>query len=157
MKSILTGIATLSLILSCTTTAHADPSGKDAAAGYVGYTGHHWSHDFGVTKGRCDRSAAAAALSEASATEPGGSAVAVLSGLDLPDADRACAAHALELARNHRTIRWKTDKGSAALTTGRDMVVSGLPCRPFVLQYKGKRILGTACQAQGGVWEIQRS
>ena len=48
MKSILTGIATLSLILSCTTTAHADPSGKDAAAGYVGYTGHHWSHDFGV-------------------------------------------------------------------------------------------------------------
>lgn len=131
---------------------------RDAAAArlYMGYTGTQWAEDFGVSRGRCDRGAIATALADAASAQPGGARTAVLAGSDLDDADRACAAHALELARNHRTVRWKSGAHAMALSTGGDTVVNGLPCRPFVLVHRGKRTLGTACQAQPGLWEIQK-
>ncbi|MFO1321699.1 MAG: hypothetical protein U1F52_18975 [Burkholderiales bacterium] len=139
--------------------ARARKGGADASDGpmYMGYTGNRWSEDFGVTRGRCDRKGIAAALADPAAAQPGGARTAILSGSDLEeDADRACAAHALELARNHRTVRWSAGGHALALSTGGDTVSNGLPCRPFVLVHRGKRTLGTACQAQPGLWEIQK-
>ena len=131
-------------------------TGVAAAQGgrlYMGYTGTQWAQDHGVTRGRCDTKSVAAALASASG-DGGPAAVALLAGVDLAPEDKACAAHALELLRNHRTARWNAGHGAHALTTGHDTVVNGLPCRPFILAAGGRRILGTACQAQPGVWEI---
>ena len=138
--------------------ARARKGASDASGGhmFMGYTGTQWSEDFGVTRGRCDRKAIAAALADPAAAQPGGARIAILSGSDLDDVDRACAAHALELARNHRTVRWTAGGHPLALSTGGDTVSNGHPCRPFVLVHRGKRVLGIACQAQPGLWEIQK-
>jgi hypothetical protein len=120
---------------------------------YMGYTGTQWAQDHGVTRGRCDTKSVAAALA-ASSADTGPSAVALLAGVDLAPEDKACAAHALELLRNNRTARWNSGHGAHALTTGHDAVVNGLPCRPFILSTGGRKVLGTACQAQPGIWEV---
>lgn len=144
-------ILTLALVLG-----GASAHGVAAAQGgrlYMGYTGTQWAQDFGVTRGRCDTKAVATALAAGSA-DAGSAAVALLAGVDLAPEDKACAAHALELLRNHRTARWNAGHGAHALTTGHDTVVNGLPCRPFILAAAGRKVLGTACQAQPGVWEV---
>lgn len=120
---------------------------------YMGYTGTQWTQDHGVTRGRCDTKSVMAALATSSA-DTGPATVAILAGVDLAPEDKACAAHALELLRNHRTARWNAGHGAHALTTGHDTVVNGLPCRPFILAAGGRKVLGTACQAQPGVWEV---
>lgn len=124
---------------------------------YMGYTGTDWQRDFGITRGRCDREAVAAALGTPEAASAGTPPVAVLAGLDIDGPDRSCAAQALELLRNHRTVRWQGKAGRFSLTTGRDAVVDGRPCRMFVLVTGGSRRLGTACQTTPGIWELVRS
>lgn len=120
---------------------------------YMGYTGTQWGEDHGITRGRCDTKAVSDVLA-ASSTDPDALRVAILSGIDLAPVDRGCAAHALELLRNHRTVRWNAGSGPHSLTTGGDTVANGLPCRPFILVTRGRKVLGTACQAQPGVWEV---
>lgn len=141
-----------------TAAAPAIAEDKTAPSGrvYMGYTGTQWAQDYGITRGRCDGKAVSAALAEPAAA-PGTAAIALIAGLDLDASDKACAAQALELLRNHRTARWNVGNGAHALTTGGDTVVNGLPCRPFVLSAKGRKILGTACQSQSGLWEVVRS
>ncbi|MBI1395321.1 MAG: hypothetical protein GC151_05010 [Betaproteobacteria bacterium] len=135
--------------------AAPDPGASNAAAAYyMGYTGTTWAHDYGITRGRCDRQGVAAGLAAPTAATPGGSPVAVLAGLDVDSVDRACVAHALELSRSHRTIRWTGAKGRYSLTTGQDTVVKGMPCRLFILRTSHRRILGTACHTGRGVWEM---
>lgn len=119
---------------------------------YMGYTGVTWTADYGVTRGRCDQAAIGKALSDPRTATPGQSPVATFAGVDLADVDRACAAQALELVRHGRTVRWKT----ASIAVGRDTVVRGLPCRPFVLHAGGRTTRGLACQAQRGVWEVTK-
>lgn len=152
-------IAAMALLLGASPSearARKAPAGPAHGLMYMGYTGTQWAADFGVTHGRCDRKAVAAALADPSAAQAGAARTAVLAGSDLEDADRACVAHALELVRNHRTVRWSAGGHAMALSTGGDTVANGLPCRPFVLVRGGKRTLGTACQAQPGLWEIQK-
>lgn len=144
-------ILTLALILG-SLSAGAVAAAQGARL-YMGYTGTQWAQDFGVTRGRCDTKSVSAALS-ASSGETDRAAIALLAGVDLAPEDKACAAHALELLRNHRTARWNAGHGPHALTTGHDTVVNGLPCRPFILAAGGRKVLGTACQAQPGVWEV---
>lgn len=125
--------------------------------GYVGYTGRTWSADFGVTRGRCDRAAVAKSLSDPANAAPGGSTLAALAGVELDDADRACAALALELARNGRTVAWSSGGLRHALTASRDAVRGGQPCRGFVLRTTGAKaatVRGVACQPDGGVWAV---
>ncbi len=144
-------ILTLAIVLGGVSAA-----GVAAAQGgrlYMGYTGTQWAQDFGVTRGRCDTKSVATARA-ASSADTGSAAVALLAGVDLAPEDKACAAHALELLRNHRTARWNAGHGPHALTTGHDAVVNGLPCRPFILSAGGRKVLGTACQAQPGIWEV---
>lgn len=148
---------TTALVLVAGEASAREKNGDDASGHrFMGYTGTQWAEDFGVTRGRCDRGAIAKALTDTASAQPGGARTAVLTGTDIEDADRACAAHALELARNHRTVRWTSGGHAMALSTGGDTVANGLPCRPFVLVHRGKRTLGTACQAQPGLWEIQK-
>lgn len=152
-------ISAMALLLGTSSSealARKDAAGPSHGLMYMGYTGTQWAEDFGVTRGRCDRKAVAAALADPSAAQAGTARTAVLAGSDLEDADRACAAHALELVRNHRTVRWSAGGRAMALSTGGDTVANGLPCRPFVLFSGGKRTLGTACQAQPRLWEIQK-
>lgn len=128
-------------------------AGTQGGRPYMGYTGTQWVQDHGITRGRCDTKSVSAALASSSA-ETAPTAIALLAGVDLAPENKACAAHALELLRNHRTARWNAGHGAHALTTGQDTVVNGLPCRPFILAAGGRKILGTACQAQPGVWEV---
>jgi len=129
--------------------AHARPAGS-----YVGYTGVEWADDFGITRGRCSRDAVGKALADPRAATPGQSPVAVLAGVDLDDADRSCAAQALELARAGRTVRWSAGKRPVSISIGDDAVANGLPCRPFTVRTVGRTTRGLACQAQVGVWEV---
>jgi hypothetical protein len=148
-------LGTLGVAFTATTTAAAEEKTVPTGRPYMGYTGTQWAMDYGITRGRCDGKAVAAALAEPAAT-PGAAAIALIAGLDLDPSDKACAAQALELLRNHRTARWNVGNGAHALTTGGDTVVNGLPCRPFVVSAKGRKILGTACQSQTGLWEVVR-
>jgi surface antigen len=135
-------------------TAQTDAEGP---GGFVGYTGRVWAADFGITRGRCDRAAVARALSDPANATPGGAAVAALAGLELDDADRACAALALELARNGRTVTWSSGGARHALTASRDAVRGGQPCRAFVLRTTGPKpatVRGVACQPDEGVWAV---
>jgi len=150
----------LSVLSASAPDAHAAGKARRAPAparDFVGYTGTHWQDDFGIARGRCDRKAVATALAEpAAASEEESARVAVLAGLDLPDSDRACVAHALELSARRHPVRWKSDAGKAlAFRAGTDLVLNGLPCRQFVIDGAGKAGRGTACQAQPRLWEIQ--
>lgn len=123
---------------------------------FIGYTGVEWADDFGVTAGRCSREAVGKALADPRAATPGQSPVAVFAGIDLDDADRACAAHALELARHGRTVRWSAGKRQVSISIGDDAVANGLPCRVFTVRTGGRTTRGLACQAQVGVWEVTK-
>lgn len=149
-------LAVLGAAFCASTPAAAEEKAAATGRQYMGYTGTQWAKDYGITRGRCDGKAVAAAIAEP-AGEPGSASIALIAGLDLDPTDKACAAQALELLRNHRTVRWNVGNGAHALTTGGDTVVNGLPCRPFVVSAKGRKILGTACQSQAGLWEVVRS
>lgn len=145
--------ATLALLLSSLATCAPSAHAASDVRTFMGYTGSEWSTDFGVTRGRCDRKAVQQALADPGTATPGASPVAVLAGVDLEDADRACAGQALELARNRRTVTWSAGSRKHSLSTGADAVAKGMPCRPFVLHSGGRTTRGLACQAQRGVWE----
>ncbi|MCU0868322.1 MAG: hypothetical protein MUF30_01790 [Burkholderiales bacterium] len=125
-----------------------------APAPYVGYTGTLWNVDYGVMRGRCDRAAVATALGDPKAAVPGQPPVALLSGVDADGADRACAAHAIELLRNGRTVRWKGTGGTMSVTPMRDTVSGAQPCRDVVLRGLGKPQRATACSTEAGVWQL---
>lgn len=141
------------------TAADAGQAGGAQAGpgGYVGYTGRLWTTDFGISRGRCNRAAVEKALADPAAATPGNAPVAILAGLDLDDTDRACAALALELARNRRTVAWSSGSARHVLTASRDAVHDKQPCRGFVLRITGasaRTVRGLACQPEAGVWSL---
>jgi hypothetical protein len=142
------------LLLLLATALPFGPAHARSTGPFMGYTGVEWADDFGITRGRCSREAVGKALADPRAATPGQSPVAVFAGLDLDDADRACAAHALELARHGRTVRWSAGKRQVSISIGDDAVANGLPCRPFTVRTSGRTTRGLACQAQVGVWEV---
>jgi len=144
------------LVLMLPAALPAAAANTQSGARYVGYTGVEWADDFGITRGRCDRAAVTRALADPRTAVPGQSPVAVLTGVDLEDADRACAAQALELARHGRTVRWASGQRRLSISIGDDAVANGLPCRPFSVHGAGRATRGLACQAQVGVWEVTR-
>jgi hypothetical protein len=125
--------------------------------GFVGYTGRIWAADYGITRGCCDRAAVARALSDPANATPGGGALAALAGVELDDADLACAALALEVARNGCTVAWSSGGTRHAFTASRDSVRGVQPCRGFVLRTTGAKaatVRGVPCQPDGGVWSV---
>ncbi len=93
---------------------------------YAGYSGRSWDDDFGVQSGRCNRedvgavlgALAGGAIGAEAGPDGAGRAVAVVVGTvigaaigaeigrRMDKADRSCAGHALELAREGQTVTW---------------------------------------------------
>jgi surface antigen len=161
--------------------AHAPAHGwrKKHDPYYVGYSGRHWEHDYGVRSGSCNREAVATVLggvvgavvgsrtstdeNRTVATITGAVVGAVIGkwiGRELDEADRACVGHSLEIGAAGQPITWANE------TTGvRYEIVpadsrkdSGEACREFTLsavageEKSSQR--GIACQSRAGVWEI---
>ena len=143
---------------------------------YVGYTGKHWEKDYGVLEGTCNTKEVGAVVgagiggaigaqhgndsNRAVAILVGGVIGAVIGakiGGALEDADRACMGHALELADEHSTVRWRNSAGvQYELTPTRNSGNKSNPCRQFVTRVSTDAtrdsIKGTACRQANGDW-----
>lgn len=150
---------------------------EDGGRYYVGDTGEHWQHDYGILSGRCDRKAVATALggvvgavvgshigaqeNRTVATIIGAAAGALLGRKiadELDEADRGCFGHVLELGKPGRRVVW-TDGSTGVryvMVPGANRERNGLPCRNFTLSMivggKKSTRIGIACRSEPGVW-----
>ncbi len=149
---------------------------------YVGYTGRHWEHDYGILSGHCDREAVGTVLGGvvgavvgSRTAEPDNRTVATIIGAavgaaignwigrELDDRDRACMGHALELGKSGTRVLWLNESTGVSyeLMPGADREREGATCREFMLAaVDGKKRSshpGVACQSEPGVWEIKRA
>lgn len=167
--------------------AVADPPAHAPAHGwrkkhdpyYVGYSGRHWDHDYGILSGRCNRETIATVLggvvgavvgsrtsteeNRTVATIAGAVVGAVIGkwiGRELDDADRACVGHSLEVGASGQRIAWSNETTGVRyeIVPGDGRKDSGDGCREFTLSAvageKRSSQRGVACQSQAGVWEI---
>lgn len=167
--------------------ALADPPSHAPAHGwrkkndpyYVGYTGKHWSDDYGVRSGRCDRDRAGAALGAvvggaigAAVSDGDDRLIAVLAGAtigavigreigdEMDDDDRACFGHSLELIEDGHRVDWDGSRHGMlyTLTPDRRFERDGRVCRHFTLvrAFDGRRIVkqGNACRYGEGDWRM---
>ena len=177
----------LLLIGAWSAEAFADPPSHAPAHGwrkkhdpyYVGYTGRHWEHDYGILSGHCNREAVATVLGgvvgaavgsrtaepedRTVATIIGAVAGAVIGnwiGRKLDDLDRACIGHALELGKSGERVLWTNESTGVdyELVPGTERERDGAACREFTLAAAagGERSSrpGVACQSKPGIWEI---
>jgi surface antigen len=156
--------------------AHGGRRKNDGA--YPGFSGRHWSDDYGIRSGRCNRAAVGAALGAAAggtttadagkgglpavAVAVGaviGAAVGAGTGRRLDRTDRSCVGHALELAAPGQGVSWTN------LNTGVSfrLTPSGTPerpqgCRKFTLVATGSFGLSegrtVACPGTDGTWDL---
>jgi surface antigen len=181
--------ALLSLIVAWTAAALADPPDHAPAHGwrqkhdpfYVGYTGRHWDHDYGILSGHCNREAVATVLggvvggvigsrvgdddNRTVATIIGVAAGALIGnkiGRELDEADRSCIGHALEVGQPGQVVRWTNQASGVEY----QMVLkargdnNSRSCREYTLfgiagDKKSFR-QGVACQVKPGVWSIDK-
>lgn len=177
----------LLIIAAWVTEAVADPPAHAPAHGwrkkndpyYVGYSGKHWEHDYGVLSGSCNREEIATVLggvvgavvgsrtstdeNRTVATIVGAVAGAFIGnwiGRKLDDADRACVGHALEVGRTGQRVVWSNEETGLRyeLVPGVDRDRNGAACREFTLSAiaRGEKTseTGIACQSQPGSWQI---
>jgi surface antigen len=180
-------IATLVSVFALPPAALADPPSHAPAHGwrkkndpeYVGYTGRHWSDDYGIRGGRCDRDRAGAAVGAvvggaigAAVSDDENRLIAILAGATIgavigheigdamDDDDRACFGHSLELLEDGRKVEWVGTRHGMAytLTPDRRFEREGRVCRHFMLvrTYDGRRIVkeGNACRYADGDWRM---
>lgn len=174
-------------LLSAPAAVWADPPSHAPAHGwrkkndpyYVGYTGRHWSDDYGVRSGRCDRDRAGAALGAvvggaigAAVSDGDDRLIAVLAGAtigavigreigdEMDDEDRACFGHSLELLEDGRRVDWDGSRHGMlyTLTPDRRFERDSRVCRHFTLERSldGRRIVkeGNACRYGEGDWRM---
>jgi surface antigen len=164
--------------------AHAPAHGwrKKNDPHYAGYSGRQYVVDYGITQGRCDHEAIAAAVGAiaggaiAAATVDGKDrTVAIVAGTVLgavlgsevgrrmDKADRACAGQALELAGPEQTIAWTNSKTRinyklTPLQAKHDVTVASDGCRRFRLVAVDNAGLAegrtTACIGEDGAWRL---
>jgi surface antigen len=146
---------------------------------YAGYSGRSWSDDYGVQSGRCNREDVGAVLggiaggvvgAEAGPDGAGravavvvgtviGAAIGAQIGRRMDKADRSCAGHALELAREGQTVTWANPAtGVTWQLTPVPAAASSDGCRKFRLIATGAFGLSegrtTACPGEDGVWNL---
>ena len=146
---------------------------------YVGYTGRHWSDDYGIRAGRCDRDRVGAALGAvvggaigAAVSDGDDRLVAVLAGAaigavigreigdEMDERDRACFGHALELLDDGRRVNWDGGRQGIAYTLAPDgrFERDGRVCRHFTLtrMLDGRPLSrqGNACRYGEGDWRM---
>lgn len=149
---------------------------------YVGYTGRHWSDDFGIRGGRCDRDRVGTALGAvvggaigAAVSDGDDRIIAVLAGAaigavigreignEMDDRDRACFGHSLELLEDGRRVSWDGGRSGMTYTLAPDgrFKRDGQVCRHFTLlrQYDGRQLTrrGSACRYGSGDWRMIES
>lgn len=167
--------------------AFADPPSHAPAHGwrqkhdpyYVGYTGRHWSDDYGIRTGRCDRDRAGAALGAvvggaigAAMSDADDRLVAILAGATIgavigheigdrmDDRDRACFGHSLELLEDGRRVEWAGSSREIAysLVPYQRFEREGRVCRRFTLVRltDGRQVKrqGSACRYGEGDWRM---
>lgn len=146
---------------------------------YVGYTGKKWEKDYGVIEGHCDTDKIGAVLgavvggavgsrvgdkeSRPVAILVGGVLGAVIGakiGRAIDDADRACMGHALELAGEHKTVKWTGKNGVRyELTPTRNLGDQKTPCREFITKVSSGRtaesVKSVACRRGNGDWALK--
>ena len=146
---------------------------------YVGYTGRKWEKDYGVIDGQCDATAVGAVVGGVIGGAVGsrasrenrpvailvgtviGAAIGAKIGRQIDETDRACMGHALELAGENKSVRWKNDTTGVTyqLTPTRNVGDRKSPCREFTTQmtYGTRResVNGTACRRGTGDWTFK--
>jgi surface antigen len=189
VKTVKTPIAALvaALVAGLALPAAADPPSHAPAHGwrkkndpyYVGYTGRHWTDDYGIRSGRCDRDRAGAALGAvvggaigAAVSDGDDRLIAVLAGAaigavigreigeDLDDKDRACFGHSLELLEDGRKVVWDGARQGMTYTLvpDRRFERDGRVCRHFTLvrEAAGGELSkkASACRYGEGDWRM---
>jgi surface antigen len=185
----ITAKASLSMLtsLAVASFAFADPPAHAPAHGwrkkndphYVGYTGHQWERDFGISSGSCNRQEIATVVGAIAggaianrvadehktvATIVGVIAGAVIGnriGRELDEADRSCFGHALEIAQPGQRVTWTNDAAGVRyeMSAGSSSPRYGAACREYTLVTVAGRERssqsGVACQSQPGVWQTR--
>jgi surface antigen len=148
---------------------------------YTGYTGYRWNHDYGISRGRCNRDEVGTVVGAviggaigAAVHDGGNDLVAILAGAaigaiigreigrDMNDSDRACMGHALEIGQMGQRIYWdggQPDLGYA-VTLRDGFKRDGYTCRNFVFErdYGGRKASepAAACRVGDGQWQLVR-
>lgn len=164
--------------------AHAPAHGwraKQAQPHYVGYDGRHWSRDYGVREGRCDRDEIGAVLGAVAGGAIGSTVaqgderiVAILAGAvigsvigheigrQIDNSDRGCIGHTLELGQAGQPVRWQDADPRLAwsFTPYESYQRDGRDCRRYQLvrSYDGRNESqrGVACRDDHGAWHLDR-
>jgi surface antigen len=184
--------STLALLVSfaiAPSVAFADPPPHAPAHGwrkkhdpyYVGYTGRHWTDDYGIREGRCDRERVGTVLGAAvggaigSTVDGDGRLIAILAGAtigaiigreigeDMDRSDHACFGHSLELLDDGHRVWWDGARPGLryTLAPGERFERGGSVCRHFTLvrEFKDGRMKkrGSACRVGDGEWRMIES
>lgn len=165
---------------------------------YVGYTGKKWTNDYGVLDGTCDAAKVGTVLGGAVGGVIGaqvakdspnrpvaivvgtvlGAVIGNKIGADIDSGDRGCMGHTLELAGEHKSVKWVNPQTGVnfVLTPTRNFGDRRNPCREFAAvavggagehgkgkgKGKGKggarktEFNGTACRQGTGEWVIKQ-
>jgi len=143
---------------------------------YIGYTGKRWEKDYGVLEGTCNTkevgAVVGAAIGGAIGSQHGndsnrpvailvggviGAVIGAKIGATIEDSDRACMGHALELADEQSTVRWRNSAGvQYELTPTHNSGSKANPCREFVTRVvtdsRRDAVKGAACRRANGEW-----
>jgi len=161
--------------------AHAPAHGwrKQHDPDYVGYTGAHWDHDYGIRTGTCDLEAVGAVVGGVVGGAVGahvgdnrpiatligvitGAVIGAKVGREIDGTDRGCFGHTLEVGEDGHRVVWTHESIDVRyeLVPGAGRERDGVACREFTLVTvaHGKRSSqsGTACRSEGGAWQIAR-
>jgi len=145
---------------------------------YVGYTGRHWTDDYGIRQGRCDRDRVGTVLGAVVGGAIGSRVgednrlIAILAGAviggvigheigeSMDDDDRACIGHSLELLGDGQRVRWDGARAGIyyTLTPEGRFERDDRVCRRFTLvQNSGghkNTQRGSACRYGEGEWRM---
>jgi surface antigen len=145
---------------------------------YVGYTGRQWEHDYGIVEGHCNREAIGTVLGGVVGGVVGSQvadgddrAVAIVLGTvigavigreigrNMDERDRACVGHALELAKDGRSVRWLNDASGVTYVLTPTGGGQDAGCRNFDLQIsragKTEAQPSRACRTGDGTWQMK--
>jgi len=189
-KTRIVALYALGLVISVSSaTALADPPNHAPAHGwrqkhdpyYIGYTGRHWDHDYGILSGHCNHEAVATVLGgvvggvigsqvgnddkRTVATIIGTVVGAVIGnkiGREIDEADRSCIGHALEIGKPGQIVTWANPESGVEyqMVLKADNENKG-NCREYTLlginSDRKSFQQGIACQVEPGIWNIDKS
>ena len=180
-------IIALAVMAAWSASALSDPPPHAPAHGwrekhdpnYVGYSGVHYEHDFGIVAGRCNRQEIATVVggavggllgSRIASERPvmgtvigmvAGAVIGNQIGQELDERDRGCFGHAMEIGEAGKPVIWTNESTGVRyeLVPGASRERNGVACREFTMAGDGRGRAskkGLACHTQPGVWEIAR-